>query len=178
MMLPILLGIQATVTGSPIPPAPRPLPPFTREVEAVARLKGSRVSAAYKVCSDARTNADGRWVDAMGTRPHSNAWNIATFALEHSLTVCQEQRQALREQAEFIENIIVDGSSHDSEVAAQMVDGVVSEFKAGEQYYATETPRYRQLLVVGWGSPHCIPHADGYAPNSSICAAGENPLQP
>lgn len=172
-------AIQIQVVASPgLPPAPKPIPPFSANVEAVARLRGARVFAAYKTCSDARARSNARVVEAFGTPRHSAAWEKATVALKTALFVCQEQRQALRDQNDFIDDLVANGSPYDRNLAALQVDGVSYELKAIEQYYADETFRYKHLITIGWGSPHCAAQPDGYMPPSSICTAGEDPFKP
>lgn len=175
----IAAAIQVQVFASPgVPPAPKPLPPFSADVEAVARLRGARVFAAYKTCGDARARSNARAVEAFGTPRHSAAWEKATAALKTALFVCQEQRQALRDQQDFIEDVVATGSAYDRNLAALQVDGISSELKAIEQYYADNTLRYKHLITIGWGSPHCAAHSDGYMPPSRICTAGEDPFKP
>lgn len=172
-------AIQVQVVASPgAPLAPKPLPPFSTDVEAVARLRGARVFAAYETCGDARARSNARAVEAFGTLRHSVAWEKATAALKTALFVCQEQRQALRDKQDFIEDVAANGSAYDRDLAALQVDGVSSELKAIEHYYADEPLRYKHLITIGWGSPHCAAHPDGYMPSSSICAAGEDPFKP
>lgn len=172
-------AIQVQVVASRgVPPAPKPLPPFSADIEGVAHLRGARVAAAYKTCGDARARSNARAVEAFGTPQHSAAWEKATAALKTALFVCQEQRQALRDQQDFMEDVAANGSANDRDLTAQRVDGISCELKAIEQYYAEETIRYRHVVMIGWGSPHCAAHPDGYMPSSSICKAGEDPFKP
>lgn len=172
-------AIHVQAAASPgIPPAPKPPPPFSADVEAVARLKGMRVFASYETCGDARARSNARAVEAFGTPQHSAEWEKATAALKIALFVCQEQRRALRDKQDFMEEVATNGSSHDRDLSARQVESISYELKAIEQYYTEETIRYRHLVMTGWGSPHCDAHPDGYMPPSSICKAGEDPFKP
>jgi hypothetical protein len=56
-------------------------------------------------------------------------------------------------------------------LAAEQLEGVSSELQAIEQYFVTEARRYRELLTVGWGNPHCIERPlTGFEPPASLCA--------
>jgi hypothetical protein len=166
----MIAALQVEVMRSPpLPPAPPPPPPFTRKIEAVALRLGIRVNDEFKRCGDARTISNGRWVEAMGTPAHSTEWKKATIALEKALTVCRGLQLALRDQQDFLVSVARSGTRHDGDLAAGQLEVVSSELVATEQYFATETPRYRNLLTAGWGDPHCVEHPDGYMPASSIC---------
>lgn len=172
MVILIVATLQVEVASPPLPPATPPPPPFTHKIEAAARRVGGRVNAEFKRCGDARTNSNGRYVEAMGTPAHSAKWKKATVAMEKALTVCRGLRQALRDQEDFLVGIAQNGTSHDGDLAAGQLEAVSSELEATEQYFATETPRYRELLTIGWGTPHCVERPDGFMPPSSICPKG------
>lgn len=171
----ILIGAALQVQimrASPLPPVPPPPPPFTPKVEAVALQIGARVNAEFKRCGDASTNSNGRFVDAFGTPRFSAQWKNATVAMDNALTVCKGVRRALRKQEDFLVDIIQRGTRYDAGIAAPQLEVVSSELEAIEQYFSTEAPRYRQLLTVGWGNPHCAQRPDGFMPPSSICPKG------
>lgn len=173
MLILIVAALQVeVVTSPPLPLAPPPPPPFTHKIEAAALRIGERVNDEFKQCGDARTNSNGRYVEAMGTPAHSTEWERATVTMENALTVCRGLLQALRDQEDFLVGVAQNGTRHDAELAAGQLAGVSSELEAAEQYFATETPRYRELLTVGWGSPHCVERPDGFMPPSSICPKG------
>lgn len=92
--------------------------------------------------------------------------------MNNALTVCRGLRRALRDQEDFLVRIAQDGTPHDSVLAAGQLENVSSELEATEQYFATEAPRYRDLLTFGWGNPHCAERPDGFMPASSICPKG------
>jgi len=156
----------------PLPAAPPSLPPFTHKVEAVARRIGMRVNDEFKRCGEARAYSNKYSVDAFGTLRHSAEWKKATAAMENALTVCRGLRQALRDEEDFLVAVTQHGTKYDGDLAAGQLRGVSSELEATEQYFATETPRYRELLTAGWGNPHCAERPDGFMPASSICPKG------
>lgn len=167
----MVAALQVEVFRSPpLPPAPPPPPPFTHKVEAVARRIGARVTDEFKQCGDSRTNSNGRYVEAMGTPAHSAEWKKATVAMQNALNVCRGLRRALRDQEDFLVRVAQSGSPHDGALAAGQIETISSELEATEQYFATEAPRYRELLTVGWGNPHCVERPDGFMPPSSMCA--------
>jgi hypothetical protein len=131
-----------------------------------------RVDDEFKRCGAARTNSNGRYVEAFGTASYSAEWHQAALAMNNALTVCRGLRRALREQEDFLVGIAQSGGSHDAALAAAQLEGVSSELEATEQYFATEARRYRELIAVGWGNPHCDEHPDGFMPASSICPKG------
>lgn len=160
---------QVTFDAGPMPRVPPPPPPFTSKVEAVARRIGARVNDEFKRCGDARANSNARSIEAFGTPRYSAEWNKAALAMNNALTVCRGLRRALRDQKNFLVGIAQKGSKYDRGLAAGQLIGVSYELDGIEQYFATETPKYRELLTVGWGSPHCAEHPDGFMPPSSIC---------
>jgi hypothetical protein len=169
----VVAALQVQIVSSPpLPRVPPPPPPFSRKVEAVALRIGVRVKDEFKRCGDARTNSNARSVEAFGTPRHSGEWKEATLALENALTVCRGLRRALRDQEDFLVAVTQNGTMHDGHLAAEQLVGVWSELEATEEYFATEAPRYRELLTVGWGNPHCAERADGFMPPSSICPKG------
>ena len=89
--------------------------------------------------------------------------------MENALTVCRGLKLALREQEDFLVSVTQNGTRHDGGLAAKQLEDVSSELQATEQYFVTEAPRYRELLTVGWGNPHCVERADGFMPPSSVC---------
>ena len=164
---------QVTFDAGPMPRVPPPPPPFTRKVEAVARRTGARVNDEYKRCGDARANSNARFVEAFGTPRYSADWKKAALAMNNALTVCRGLRRALRDQTDFLVQVTQTGTKYDGDLAAGQLVGVSSELEATEQYFTTETPRYRELLTVGWGNPHCAERPDGFMPPSSICPKGD-----
>jgi hypothetical protein len=138
----------------------------------MAHRIGARVADEFKRCGYARTNSNGRYVDAMGTPRHSAEWNNAARAINNAFTVCRGLRRALRDQEDFLVGIAQNGNRHDGSLAAQQLENVSSELVALEQYFATEAPRYRALLTVGWGNPHCVERADGYISPTAVCPKG------
>jgi hypothetical protein len=160
------------VTSPPLPRVPPSPPPFTHKVEAVARRIGARVSDGFKRCGDARTNSNGRYVEAMGTPAHSAEWKKATVAMKNALTLCRSLQRALRDQQDFLVGLAQNGKKHDGDLATGQLETVSSELQATEQYFVSEARRYRELLTVGWGNPHCVERPDGYMPARSICPKG------
>ncbi len=170
--MPILMvaALQVQViTSPPMPAVPPPAPPFTRTVEAVSRRIGARVNDEFKRCGDARAYSNKYSVEAFGTPRFSAEWKKAADAMNKALTVCRDQRRALREQEDFLVGVAQNGNKHDGDLAAGQLVGVWYELQGIEQYFATETPRYRRLLTEGWGDPHCLERSDGYMPASSLC---------
>lgn len=173
MLLMMIAAVQVEVRASPsLPAAPPPPPPFTQKVEAAARRIGARVEDEFKRCGDARANGNARSVEAMGTPKHSAEWETATVAMKNALTVCRGLRHALRDQQRFLAGVARNGTRYDRGLAAGQLVGVRYEIEGIEQYYADETPRYRDLRATGWGNPHCVDRPDGFMPPSSICPNG------
>jgi len=169
----MVAALQAEVIKfPPLPRAPPPPPPFTHKVEAVARRIGARVNDEFKRCGDSRTYSNKYSVEAFGTPRFSAEWKKAADAMNSALTVCRDQRRALREQEDFLVGIARKGNKHDGDLAAGQLVSVWYELEAIEQYFATETPAYRKLLTEGWGDPHCLERPDGYMPASSLCSKG------
>jgi len=90
------------ITSPPLPAAPPPPPPFTQKVEALARRLGVRVNDEFKRCGDARAYSNKYSVEAFGTPRFSAEWKKAVDAMNNALTVCRDQRRALREQEDFL----------------------------------------------------------------------------
>jgi hypothetical protein len=166
------------ITFPPLPAAPAPPPPFTHKLEAVARRIAARVHDAFERCGDARAYSNKYSVEAFGTPRFSAEWKKAADAMNNALTVCRDQRRALREQEDFLVGVAQNGTKYDGELAAEQLVGVWYELRGIEQYFANETPRYRKLLTEGWGDPHCLERPDGYMPASSLCAQGMGPSHP
>lgn len=160
---------QVTFDGDPMPRVPPPPPPFTRNVETVARRLGARVNDEYKRCGDARAYSTKYSVEAFGTARYSAEWNKAARAINNALTICRSLWQALADQENFLVRVSKNGNRYDRHLAAGQLVGLSYEFQGIEQYFATETPYYRELLAVGWGKPHCAQRPDGFMPPSSIC---------
>jgi hypothetical protein len=174
----MLAALQVeTVTSPPLPRVPPPPSPFTRRVEAAAQRIGARVNNEFKRCGDARANSNARYVEAFGTPRYSAEWRTASLAMKNALTVCRHLRRALRDERGFLVRVTRNGTSYDAGLAAGQLVGVSYELKGIEQYYATETSRYRELLTVGWGNPHCAETPDGFMPPSSICSKGTEASQ-
>lgn len=174
----IVAALQVEVVASPpLPRVPPPPPPFTHKVEAVARRIGARVNNEFKRCGDARAYSNKYSVEAFGTPRFSAAWKNAADAMNNALTVCRDQRRALREQEDFLVGVAKNGTKFDRDLAAGQLVGVWYELQGIEQYFATETPRYRKLLAEGWGDPHCLARPDGYIPASSLCPSGSEAAQ-
>lgn len=179
MLILIVAALQVqVVTFSPLPAAPPPPPPFTHKVEVVARRIGARVNDEFKRCGEARAYSNKYSVEAFGTLRFSAEWKKAADAMNDALTVCRDQVRALREQEDFLVGVAQDGNKHDGDLAAGQLVGVWYELQGIEQYFATETPRYRKLLTEGWGDPHCLERPDGYMPASSLCAQGMGTSHP
>lgn len=169
MYLLILAALQGSVSDSRSLPAPQPFPPFTHKYDVMSRQLVTNLIDEYKRCGDARTNSNGRYVEAMGTARFSSEWKRATQAMSDALTVCRGQRRAIRERKDFLLEVMTDGSNYDSDLAARQINGVSSELEAMEKYFSEEAARYRELLIAGWGNPHCTERPDGYMPPSSVC---------
>lgn len=173
MLILMVAALQAEFAQPlPLPAVPPPPPPFTHKVETVARRIGARVNDEFKRCGDASANSNARSVEAFGTPRFSAEWRRAALAMNNALTVCRALRRALRDQEDFLVGVAQNGTRYDGDLAAGQLVGVWYELQATEQYFATEAPRYRQLLTVGWGNPHCAERPDGYMPASSICPTG------
>lgn len=169
----MVAALQVEVlTSPPLPRVPAPPPPFTQKVELVARRIGLRVNDEFKRCGDARAYSNKYSVEAFGTPRFSAEWKKAADAMNNALTICRDQRRALREQEDFLVGVAQNGNKYDGDLAAGQIVGVWYELQGIEQYFATETPRYRKLLTEGWGDPHCLERPDGYMPASSICLKG------
>lgn len=163
------------ITMPPMPAAPPPPPPFTPKVEAVAEQIAARVNDAFKRCGDASAYSNKYSVEAFGTPRFSAEWKKAADAMRNALTVCRDKRRELRKQKDFLLSVTRNGTKYDRQLAAGALVGLSYELHASEQYFATEKPRYRRLLIDGWGDPHCIDRPDGYMPASSVCRKGEQP---
>jgi hypothetical protein len=175
----MVAALQVEVlTSPPLPRVPPPPPPFTHKVELVARRLGARVNDEFKRCGDARAYSNKYSVEAFGTQRFSTEWKKAADAMHNALTVCRDLRRALRDQRDFLIRVARKGTTYDAKLAAGQLVGVSYEFEGIEQYFATETPRYRKLLTEGWGDPHCLEHPDGYMPTSSLCPQGMGTSQP
>jgi hypothetical protein len=169
----MVAALQVEVlTSPPLPRVPPPPPPFTHKIEAVARRIGTRVNDEFKRCGEARAYSNKYSVEAFGTPRFSAEWKKAADAMNNALTVCRDQRRALHKQEEFLAGIAHNGAKYDADLAAGQLVGVRYELQGIEQYFVTETPRYRKLLTEGWGDPHCLERPDGYMPASSLCPAG------
>jgi len=166
-----------TISSPPLPRVPPPPPPFSRKVEAVALGIGARVNHEFERCGEARANSNARSVEAFGTPRHSAEWKKATVAMEKALTVCRSLQRALRDQEDFLVRVTQNGTKYDGDLAAGQLVGVSYELEATEQYFATEAPRYRELITIGWGNPHCADRPDGFMPPSSICPTGTHASQ-
>jgi len=141
--------------ASLLPPAPPPLPPFSRRVTPSARSIGAQVSREFARCGDAGTNSNGRYVDALGTARHSPEWQRATLAMNNALTVCRGLRGALRRQKDFLADLIRNGSAQDADAARVRLGSASSGLEALERFFSSETLKYRDLVDAGWGDPHC-----------------------
>ncbi|MDB5692486.1 MAG: hypothetical protein JWO81_1549 [Alphaproteobacteria bacterium] len=154
-----------------LPPAPPAPPPFSRKANAAAGSIGAQVSQEFKRCGYARTNSNGRYVDALGTARHSPEWQKATLAMNNALTVCRNLREALRRQKDFLLDLVQNGRGQDVDAARIRLDSVSSELEALERFFSTETLKYRDLVNVGWGNPHCDEGPlTGFERPASLCA--------
>lgn len=179
MLILMVAALQVQViTSPPLPAAPPPPPLFTQKIEAVARRLGVRVNDEFKRCGEARAYSNKYSVEAFGTPRFSVEWKKAADAVNNALTVCRDQRRALREQEDFLVGIAQNATKDDGDLAAKELVGVWYDLQAIEQYFATETPRYRKLLNEGWGDPHCLERPDGYLPASSLCPKGMGTSHP
>lgn len=179
MLILLVAALQVqTLTSPPLPAAPPPPPPFTKKVQPVARRLVARVNDQFKRCGNARAYINKYSVEAFGTPRFSAEWKKAADAMNNALTVCRDQRRALREQEDFLEDVAQTGKKYDGELAAGQLVGVWYELQGIEQYFATETPRYRKLLTEGWADPHCLERPDGYMPASSLCPKGMETSHP
>ena len=177
MLFLILAALQAGSSVSASPPAPLPPTPFTHKVEVMSRLLAASVTDEFKRCGDARTNSNGRYVEAMGTARFSSEWRRATETISDALTICRGLRRALRDRKDFLLDVMTGGSSYDSDLASREIDGVSFDLEATERYFREEAARYRGLLMTGWGDPHCVERPDGYMPPSSICPKASSSSQ-
>lgn len=178
MIFPVLMSFSAAAIFALSTPAPKPPPPYTHKVEVMSKLSGEQVSDEFKRCGDARTNSNGRSVDAMGTPRFSAQWKIATEKMSDALTICHGLRRALRDRKDFLLDVVANGDKHDSDLAISDVSGTSSELDATESFLGRETIRFRDLLIEGWGNPHCVERPDGYMPPSSICPKFPNNSRP
>jgi hypothetical protein len=105
------------------------------------------------------------------------SWLKAALAMNNALTVCRDLRRALRDQEDFLVGVAQNGTKYDGDLAAGQLVGVSYELEGIEQYFVTEAPRYRELLTVGWGNPHCVERPDGFMPTSSVCPKGTGASQ-
>lgn len=173
MLILIVAALQVGTTSSvpPLPRVPPPPPPFSHKVEAAALRIGARINDEFKRCSDARANSNARYVEAMGTDRFSAEWRKAALAMQNALTVCRALRRSLRDQEDFLVRVAQSLTRHDGNLAVGQLVGVSSELEATEQYFVTETPRYRALLTDGWGDPHCdAGPLTGFERPAGICA--------
>ncbi|MGN7998253.1 hypothetical protein [Sphingomonas sp. 22176] len=130
------------------------------------------MSVEYKRCGDAQAYSNTYAVEAFGTGRFSVEWKKAADALKKALELCRGQQRSLRDQSDFLVDIAQSGAKYDADVASDRLRTVSLELQAIEQFFALEIPRYRKLVVDGWGEPHCLEHADGYMPASSLCSHG------
>lgn len=154
-----------------VQPPVRP-PPFSKKAARVAGLLETRVTNEFKRCGYARTYSNGRYVEAMGTARYSAKWNLARSATNNALTVCRGLRQALRNQKDFLLEVIQHGTKPDVRAATFRLDTVANELSALESFFSTETLRYRDLAAIGWGTPHCVSGSlESLSPPEIICPA-------
>ena len=97
----LILVAGALFALASVPP-PRPPPPFSEKAATVATFEAEHVSYEFQRCHLATTNSNGRYVEAMGTARFSPEWKKATLAMENALNVCQDLRQALRNEKESL----------------------------------------------------------------------------
>lgn len=179
MLVLMVAALQVEAIGfQPSPPAPPPAPPFTIKVAAAALQLGLRVNNEFKRCGDARAYSNKYSVEALGTPRFSAEWKKAADAMKNALTVCRDQRRALREEEDFLVGVAQNGTKYDGDLAAGQLVGVWYELQGIEEYFATQTPRYRKLLTEGWSDPHCLERPDGYMPASSLCPNGSGTSHP
>lgn len=168
----------AAIATLSMPAPPKPPPPYTHKVEVMSKLLGDHVAEEFKRCGDARTDSNGRSVEAMGTPRFSAEWKIATEKMRDALRICQGLRRALHNREGFLLDVVATGGKHDSDLAIPDMSGTASELKGIESFLDRETMRFRDLLAEGWGNPHCIERADGYLPPSSICPKSPDEIRP
>lgn len=142
-------SIVGTQGPGGVPLAPPLPPPFTPNVEAEVRRIGERTTAEFARCGLARTNSNGRYVEAVGTPAHSPKWKKARAAMRDALNTCQGLRDALRDQVDHFQHIVQDGAPTDAQTAQRSLSGLASELQGIEHFYTTETSRYRQLVSYG-----------------------------
>ena len=160
---------QSTL-ATELPPVPPAAPPFSRRAIPAARSIGAQVSREFTRCSDASTNSNGRYVEALGTARHSPEWQRAALAMDNALTVCRDLRSALRRQKDFLLDLVQSRAGQDVDAARVRLDSVSAELEALERFFSTETLRYRDLVNVGWGNPHCNERRlTGFEPPTSLC---------
>ena len=111
-MMILFLAAMQTVTIADSLPAPKPPRPFTAPVETEARQIAKRVSDAFARCDPIRTNATGRYVDAMGTPAHSPEWEKAKLRLREALIACQGLRQSRRDLSDFFQRVAREGKRY------------------------------------------------------------------
>ncbi|TMJ18672.1 MAG: hypothetical protein E6G92_02190 [Alphaproteobacteria bacterium] len=127
------------------------------------------MSREFARCGEATTNSNGRYVEALGTARHSAEWQRAALAMNNALAVCRHLRGALRRQKDFLLGLVQGGAGQDVDAARARLDGVSSELEALERFFSTETLKYRDLVNVGWGNPHCAAPLTGFEPPASLC---------
>lgn len=132
-----------------LPLAPPLPPPFTPNVEAEVRRIGKRTYEEFARCGPARTNANGRYVEAIGTPANSLQWKKAAAAMHEALNTCRGLRDALRDQVDHFQHIVQDGAPNDAQTAQLSLNGLAYELEGVENFYNTETSRYRQLVRYG-----------------------------
>ena len=89
--------------------------------------------------------------------------------MNNALAVCRHLRGALRRQKDFLLGLVQGGAGQDVDAARARLDGVSSELEALERFFSTETLKYRDLVNVGWGNPHCAAPLTGFEPPASLC---------
>lgn len=94
--------------------------------------------------------------------------------MNNALTVCRRLRRALRRQKDFLLNLVQSGAGQDIDAAQVRLDSVSSELEALERFFSTETLKYRDLVNVGWGNPHCVEGPlTGFERPASLCGTPE-----
>lgn len=170
MLAVIVAAIQTSVLApAPVPRAPIPLPPFTKQVEEAARPIATRVAAAFERCHEAMAFSNKYGVEAFGTKRFSTEWNRAADALAEGLNLCRDKEKALGEQTAFLKAISTQGSRHDAQLALERLKGVTSALNATREHLEQDALRYSKLRREGWGDPHCVEHPDGYMKASRLC---------
>ena|SRR5947209_3815310 len=129
------------------------------------------------VAATRRRTAMGASSRRLGLPRYSAEWNKAAVAMNNALTICRDLRRALRDQKDFLVHVTQNGIRYDGDLAAGQLVNVSYELEGVEQYYTTESPRYRQLLTAGWGNPHCAERPDGFMRPSRICPKGTDASQ-